>query len=104
MQIRLIRLSRSLTADNAREIQKTKDLIKNIDAYQLSLTRPKNFDSQDPGNYIKEMEKGFETLCATLEELGVHRPKSLTVFEFYTRVEYFKKKRQGQGKQTTSAK
>lgn len=39
------------------------------------------------------MEKGFEGLCVALEDLGVHRPKELTVFEFYTRVEYYKKKR-----------
>lgn len=38
------------------------------------------------------MEKGFETLCASLEDLGVADPKRLTVFEFYARVEYFKNK------------
>jgi hypothetical protein len=81
---------------------KVRDAIKKIDDWQLSLIVPKNFDNESPDYYIKKIEKGFENLCATLEDLGVHDPKRLTVFEFYSRLEYFKNKKPKGKKQTTS--
>lgn len=64
---------------------------------------PKNFDNESPEYYIKNLEKSFEHLCATLEDLGVHDPKRLTVFEFYSRLEYFKaKKLKGKNKTTSN--
>lgn len=74
-------------------------LIDQIDRWQLALIAPKNFDSNDVENYIKKIELSFETLCASLEDLGVRDPGSLTVFQFYSRLLYFEKKKQKQARQ-----
>lgn len=42
------------------------------------------------------MEMSFENLCTALEELGVKDPQNLTVFQFYSKVAYFEKKKQKQ--------
>lgn len=69
-----------------------REKVRAIEQHQLSFLAPRNFDNADPANVIKSMEKGFENLCVTLEDLGVQNPKRLTVFEFYSRMEYYKKK------------
>lgn len=63
-----------------------------ITDYQLSLLAPAVFDPADPQNSIVKMELSFESLCTQLEELGVQNPKRLTVFEFYSKIRYFKAK------------
>lgn len=68
-------------------------IIKEISDTQIDLLTPKNFDNNDSANYVLQIEKNFESLCATLEENGVMNPRSLTVFEFYSRVRYFKEKK-----------
>lgn len=83
MQIRLIK--------NGQSIEVTR-LIKDIDDFQLSLIKPKNFDSSDPENVIKSIEIAFENVCTTLEELGVASPSTLSVFSFYSKIAYFEKK------------
>lgn len=74
------------------------DLIGQINAitdYQVALMNPKIFAFESPDNCIRKMEEAFENLCTNLEELGVMNPKKLTVFEFYSKIRYFKtKKRQ----------
>lgn len=92
LQIKLVKISRSLQAKDINEVGKIKSQIKAIEENQLSLLAPKNFDPTDPENYIRGMEKSFESLIATLEDLGVKDPKRLTVFEFYSRYEFYKKK------------
>jgi hypothetical protein len=57
---------------------------------------PKNFDNTSPDYHIKKIEKGFEEVCASLEDNGVSNPKRLTVFEFYSRIEFYKKKHEKQ--------
>lgn len=74
----------------------TRNLIKQIDDWQLSLMAPKNFDSTDTDNYIKRIELSFENLCTSMEDLGVEKPWDLSVFQFYTRLTYFEKKRLNQ--------
>lgn len=69
---------------------KIKEQIKGVDQYLLSCRLPKNLDPHDNNNYLYTAEKQFETLCTRLESLGVHQPKRLTVFEFYSRISYFK--------------
>lgn len=78
--------------------KETLDLIQQIEQWQLALIAPKNFDSTDVDNYIKKIELSFEGLCTSMEELGVERPWELTVFQFYTRLTYFEKKKLKQGK------
>jgi hypothetical protein len=68
------------------------NLIKTIDDWKLSLMTPKNLDSHDPDNFILKIERSFENLCGTLEDLGVSNPKRLTVFEFYSRIDFYRKK------------
>lgn len=53
---------------------------------------PKNFNPFDPHNDLLKHEKDFEGLVSSLEEAGIHGVKSMTVFEFYSRMEYFEKK------------
>lgn len=78
--------------------KETLDIIKQIDDWQLSLIAPKNFDSQDVDNYIKTIELSFEALIASMEDLGVERPEDLTIFQFYTRLTYFEKKKAKQSR------
>lgn len=54
--------------------------------------RPKNFDNQDKENHVAGLERNFENLCVSLEDLGVPNPRKLTTFEFYSRIVYYKKK------------
>jgi hypothetical protein len=74
----------------------TRELIKQIETWQLSLIAPKNFDSEDTDNYIRRLELSFEALCASLEDLGVKNPGDLTIFHFYTRLIYYEGKKQKQ--------
>lgn len=78
--------------------KETLDHIQQIENWQLALIVPKNFDSTDVDNYIKKIELSFEGLCTSMEELGVAKPWELSVVQFYTRLTYFEKKKQKQGK------
>lgn len=68
-------------------------LIKVITDEQLDLIKPKNLDPQDKNNFIAKIELSFEGLCTALEEMGISRPKDLTVFEFYAKIRYFETKK-----------
>ena len=67
--------------------------IKEVDDFLLSLNPPSDFATNSPNNVIRNMEKSFETLVATMEDAGIHRPKDLSVFEFYSRLDYLESKR-----------
>ena len=60
--------------------------------YFLGSMTPKNFDPFDSGNDIIKHDKEFEAMCSSMEEAGMNEAKNLTVFEFYSRIEYFEKK------------
>jgi hypothetical protein len=79
-----------LTKGESSEVRK---MIQDADNYQINLIDPKNFDSQDPENFLRKLEISFENLCTSLEELGVHEPHTLPVFRFYSKIQYFKKKK-----------
>lgn len=68
-------------------------LIRDIELWQLNLMAPKNFDSTNVDNHIKKIELSFESLCTSVEELGVANPGALSVFQFYVKLTYFEKKR-----------
>jgi hypothetical protein len=74
----------------------TESLIKQIDNWQIAQIAPKNYNENDVDNYVKRMELSFESLCASMEDLGVQNVADLTIFQFYTRVIYFEKKKQKQ--------
>jgi hypothetical protein len=40
-------------------------------------------------NYVKKIEVSFENLCTSLEEAGVPNPRALTMFQFYSKIDYF---------------
>jgi hypothetical protein len=61
--------------------------------WQISLIKPKNFDSDDPKNFVRLRELSFQNLCNAMEEGGVKDPHSLTTFQFYTKIRYFKEKK-----------
>lgn len=87
-QIKLIRAIAKRTDDPA-----LRRLVRDIEEYQVALITPKNFDGDDPENFIKNLESSFEAICTSLEELGVHKPHELTVFQFYSKIQYFEKKK-----------
>ncbi len=74
--------------DRNKILQLKKDILE----YQISMMRPRNFDTDDPHNAIRQIEISFENVCTTLEEFGVHRPHELPVFSFYSKIAYFEKK------------
>lgn len=71
--------------DNAKEIQ-------TIDEYLIALMMPKNFDPEDARNVVINQERNFEKICAVLEDVGVTNPAKLSVYKFYSRIEYYKNK------------
>ena len=64
---------------------------------------PKNFDSKDPDNHVNDLEKSFENVCTSMQELGIPDVHELTVFQFYSKIRYFKKK-QAEQKAANQAK
>lgn len=60
------------------------------------LMAPKNLDGQDTDNHVANMERSFEMLCTSMEELGVESVHTITVFQFYAKIRYFKKKQADQ--------
>lgn len=98
LKLKVVRISQTLKASDIHEASKLRETIKQIEQWELSLHSPKNFDNQSPDYFIKKIEKSFESLCIALEENGVQSPKKLTLFEFYSRLEYFKKKRKQKSK------
>jgi hypothetical protein len=87
-----LQLSLIINGYNARTVE----LIQQVENWQLALIAPKNFDSADVDNYVKRLELSFESLCTSMEELGVVTPGELTVFQFYTKLTYFEKKKLNQ--------
>lgn len=67
--------------------------INNVSEFQLTMMNPKIFIEGHPDNCITLAEIAFEELCSVLESMGVSNPKRLTVFEFYSKIRYFKKKK-----------
>lgn len=68
-------------------------MIKQISEYQLALMTPKDLNPSSVNNYVKKIEVSFENLCTSLEEAGVRDPRALTMFQFYSKIDYFESKR-----------
>ena len=73
-------------------------LIDIADKYLKEVLKPKSFTADNPNNEIVSNENAFEAICAALEDCGCPNPKELTVYEFYKRIEYYKKKFKPKGK------
>lgn len=73
-------------------------MIRDVDEYQIGFITPKDFDQSSPDYFIKKMELSFEHLCTSMEELGIDKPQELSVFSFYSKIQYFKKNKKPQGR------
>ena len=65
--------------------------------------KPHQFNPRATDNILVKNEKSFENILASMQEAGI-KTEQLTVFEFYSRIEYFedkyaKVKRHGSNKQ-----
>lgn len=80
------------SSGNIEESEREKDIIFSVDKYLMSINKPKSFRSDDPHNVLREFDRNFENICASLEDAGVHGPKKLSVLEFRQRVKYYKTK------------
>lgn len=63
--------------------------------YFLDQSKPQVFNPHDSHNVILEHDKSFEAVLISLSENGINTEK-LTIFEFYTRIEFLEKKYQKQ--------
>ena len=57
---------------------------------QLDFLKPNKYRLDTPGNVVREMDLSFEKMCTILELQGIQQPKSLSVYEFYGKIAYFK--------------
>jgi hypothetical protein len=73
--------------DNEESITRMKEICE----YFMDQGKPKLFDPTSPKNVVIEHEKSFELILTSIQELGVKTDK-ITIFEFYTKVEYFENK------------
>lgn len=65
--------------------------MKNVCEYFMEQGRPKQFNPNAHDNVVIQHEKSFENILVSMQELNVQTDK-LTVFEFYSKVEYFENK------------
>lgn len=72
--------------------EKYNEIIKSIDEYLMSFHIPDVFDVRSSQNVIKSIDESFQSLCASLEANGTTGAADLTVFEFFSRIEYYEKK------------
>jgi hypothetical protein len=70
-------------------------LLTQIAEIEKSLLEPaKNFNLKDHRNEITKMDLEHERICAHLESNGIANPKTLTVFEFQAKLDFFEKKQE----------
>lgn len=84
LQIKLIKFGYDKNVDQ---------LINDINQYHADMIAPRNLNENNSDNYIKALDLSFENICTSMEEMGVHNPRELTVFQFNSKISYFKKKR-----------
>lgn len=95
LKAQTLALINSIKADHEgdkEEKEKNDKIVASIEDFILSMVPPNSFKEDDTNNIIHHMEISFEKLCASMEEAGIHDPKRLTAFEFYSRMEYFQSK------------
>lgn len=72
----------------ATEDEKHLKQIQNIDEYFASLIKPKNFEDTADNILIKN-RKEFQAICAALMINGIQDPEKLTIFKFFSLIEFF---------------
>jgi hypothetical protein len=63
-----------------------------LQRYFLDQDKPNKFDPYDQDNVLMTGELNFEDVCNTMEDQGSFSPKKLTEFEFYNKLQFYKKK------------
>lgn len=69
-----------------------------IREFFLAAAAPMNFDPYQPDNIIQSSEVVFSQVCTTMQEQGISDPKTLSEWEFYSKLQYFDKKFKDQSK------
>lgn len=54
---------------------------------------PRNMDGADPDNILIKQKREFEAICAGMKTQGIADPKKLTIFEFFSTIEYFESRK-----------
>lgn len=50
-------------------------------------------DGADPDNILIKQRRDFEAVCVALKTQGIAEPKNLTIFEFFSTVDYFESRK-----------
>jgi hypothetical protein len=78
-----------LLRDNLESLEESKK----IDLLIAEMISPKNYSNTDPQNIVLTQKKAFDDLCTILESHGCVAPKKLTVFEYYSKLKFYEKKK-----------
>jgi hypothetical protein len=60
--------------------------------YFIDQQKPSKFDPYDNENVLMGSELAFEEVVNTMEDQGSFNPKQLTEFEFYNKLQFYRKK------------
>lgn len=78
-------------AVDAKDMQLAEQRLRDIDKYFTEQLKPQDFDVDSEQNASVQADITFETLCGVLESNGVANAADMTVMQFYSRLEYFRK-------------
>lgn len=90
VKAKIAAIAAALDADGE-DVPEAQKILEELDRWFLEESAPPNFDSDAEEYAPIRLESGFEALCTVLESNGVTRAAELTVLQFYSRLEYFKK-------------
>lgn len=76
--------------DEPEKLPQIEGELQKIEKYIAELNKPQNFIPNDPENAVVALEMGYENLCSMLALNGISNVKTLTVFEFYSHIKYYK--------------
>lgn len=62
--------------------------------YIIDMNPPQNLNGQDSQSIILKQQKSFANVCISLEKNGCIKPKEETMYDFYSRIVYYSKKKQ----------
>lgn len=71
--------------------KKFEEQVERESRYFDSKIEPKNLDPNSAKNVLYASKREFENLCVILETNGIKDPKRMTLIEFFTALNHFKK-------------
>lgn len=75
------------------EEERLRDVIKLCNDYLLEFIAPQSYRVDDPANAVLRMDRRFFELCHSLEERSGQSVHDLTTFAFFSKVDYYLRKR-----------